>query len=64
MSSQARVRKDREVQMMLVFQGKLTPVCEFPFLCFAVEQSFLLQSKRTCVPSGTEQAPRDASARA
>ena len=62
-SPQARVRKDRVV---LKGQGKLIPVCEFPFVFSEVKQKgkFLLQSKRTCVPSGTKQAPRRASARA
>ena len=39
-----------------LFQGKLAPVCEFPFVCFEV--SFLFQSKRTGVPSGTDETPR------
>ena len=52
--------------MILKGQGKLIPVCEFPFVVFEVKQKkkFLVQSKRTCVPSGTKQAPRGASARA
>ena len=52
--------------MVLKGEGKLTPVCEFPFVVFEVKQKkkFLVQSKRTCVPSGTKQAPRGANARA
>ena len=34
-----------------MLQGKLTPACEFPFVCFQVSEF-----KRTCVPSGTRDA--------
>ena len=48
------MRKDRAVQRGQVFQGKLTTVCEFPFVRFEVR--FLFQLKRTAVPSGTDES--------
>ena len=35
--------KDRAVRRGQVFQGKLTPVCEFPFVCFDVKFLFPVQ---------------------
>ena len=35
--------KDRAVRRGQVFQGKLTPVCEFPFVCFEVKFLFPVQ---------------------
>ena len=50
------------VQKKQRLQGKLTPACEFPSVCF--RKSFFSKSKRTSVPSGTEETPRGVSARA
>ena len=50
------------VQKELRLQGKLTPACEFPSVCF--RKSFFSKSKRTSVPSGTKETPRGVTARA
>ena len=41
------------VQKEQRLQGKLTPACEFPSVCF--RKSFFSKTKKTSVPSGTEE---------
>ena len=57
--SNARAKVVQKEQRL---QGKLTPACEFPSVCF--RKSFFSKTKRTSVPSGTEETPRGVSARA
>ena len=51
--SNARAKVVQKEQRL---QGKLTPACEFPSVCF--RKSFFSKSKRTSVPSGTKETPR------
>ena len=57
--SNARAKVVQKEQRL---QGKLTPACEFPSVCF--RKSFFSKTNRTSVPSGTEETPRGVSARA